>query len=101
MAAQKGKKKRFWQKFLTVLNVYYPKIHLIKALCSLDYFRSYGTLLENPKTGASGDLFLPESDFKTSSAVNFPKRYPGFGGLEMSQRHETESRIFFHMPFYI
>ena len=49
--------------------------------------RSYGRLLENPKTGASRDLFLPESDFKTSSTVNVPKTHPDFGGLETNQRH--------------
>ena len=67
MAAQKRKRKQFWQKCLTFLNVYYPKTHLIKALYSLDSFRSCGRLLENPKTGAPRDLFLPENDFKTSS----------------------------------
>ena len=85
MAAQKRKKK-IRQKFLAFLNVYYPKTHLIKALYSLDSSRSYGRLLENPKTGASRDLFLPESDFKTSSTVNFSKKHPDFGGLETNQR---------------
>ena len=73
----------------------------MKALYSLDYSRSYGRLLENPKTGASGDLFLPESDLKTSSTVNFPKNHPDFGGLQMNQRHETQTRIFFRMLFFI
>ena len=72
MAAQKHTKK-IWQKFLAFLNVCYPKTHLIRALYSLDSSRSYGRLLENSKTGASRDLFLHKSDFKTSSAVNFPK----------------------------
>ena len=81
------KKKFFWQKFLAFLNVYYPKTHLIKALYSLDSSRSYGRLLENPKIGACRDLFLPESDIKTSSAVNFPKKHPDFGDLEIYQRH--------------
>ena len=63
MADQKGKT-NFQQTFLTFLNVYYPKTHLIKALCSLDFSRSYGRLLENPKTRASRDSFLPESDLK-------------------------------------
>ena len=67
------KKKKLWKEFFVFLNVYCPKTHLIKALYSLDSSRSYGRLLENPKTGASRDLFLPESDFKTSSAVNFLK----------------------------
>ena len=64
-------RKNFKQKFLAFLNVYYPKTNLIKALYSLDSSRSYGRILENPKTGSSRDLFLPESDFKPSSAVNF------------------------------
>ena len=77
------------------------KTHPIKALYSLDSSRSYERLLENTKTGASRDLFLPESDFKTSSAVHFPKKHPDFGGLETNQRHKTQTRIFFHMLFYI
>ena len=78
-----------------------PKTYPIKALYSIDSSISYGRLLENPKTGASRDLFLPEIDFKTSSAVNFPKKKKrqDFGGLKMNQRHETQTRIFFHMPF--
>ena len=88
-------KKKLWKEFFVFLNVYCPKTHLIKALYSLDSSRSYGRLLENPKTGASRDLFLPESDFKTSSAVNFPKKHPDFGGLETNQKHETQTRIFF------
>ena len=47
------------------------------------------------------ELFLPESDFKTSFEVNFTKKHPDFGGLETSQRHETQTIIFFHMLFYI
>ena len=65
MAAQKRK--------FFFLNIYYHQTHLIKALYTLDSSRSYGRLLENPKTGASRDIFLPESDLKTSSAVNFLK----------------------------
>ena len=75
MAAEKCKKK-IWHKFLASPNIDYPKTHLIEALYSLDCSRSYGRLLGNPKTGASRDLFLPESDFKTSSAVNSPKEHP-------------------------
>ena len=52
-----------------------PKTQLIKALKSLASSRSYGRLLENKKTGVSRDLFLPESDFKTSSALIFLKIY--------------------------
>ena len=81
MAAQKRKKK-FRRKFLAFLNVYYSKTHLIKALNSLDSSRPNGKLSQHPKTGGFRELFLPESDFKTSSAVNFPKKHPDFGGLD-------------------
>ena len=86
MAAQKQKKK-FRQKFLIILNFCYPKSRVVKALCSLDSSRSYGRLLENPKTRGSRDFLLSENDFKTSSTVNFPKKHPDFGGLETNQRH--------------
>ena len=90
MAAQKCKK-HFRRNFLAFLNVYYPQSHLIKALYTLDSSRSYGKLLENPKTGASREFFSSESDFKTSSGENFPKKYPDFGGLETNQRHEIRT----------
>ena len=86
MAAQKRKKKKFRKKFLTFLNFCYLKSRVVKALCSLDSSRSYGRLLENPKTGGSRDFLLSESDFKTSSTVNFPEKHPDFGGLETNQR---------------
>ena len=92
MTTQKAKKKKkIRQKRLAFLSVYYPKTHLIKALYSLYSSRSYGRLLGNPKTGTTRDLFLPESNFRSSSAVNFPKIHPDFGGLEMNQRHEMNS----------
>ena len=100
MVSQKLKKK-FSHKFLAFLNLCYPKAHLIKALYSLDSSRSYGRLLENPKRGSFRDFFLPESDFRTSSAVNFPKKDPDFGEVEANLRHETQTRILFHMLFYI
>ena len=100
MAAQKPKKK-FRQIFLATLHFYYLKTHLIIALYSLDSSGSYGRLSENSKTGASRELPLPESDFEISSAVNFPQKYPDFGALETNKRHETQTRNFFHMPFYI
>ena len=78
-----------------------PQTHLMKTLYSLDSSRSYGRVLENPKTGASRNLFLLESDFKISSTVNFLKKYPDFGGLKTNQRHETQTRIFFLIPFDI
>ena len=70
----------------------------ILALNFLDSSRSYGRLLENPKLGASRKLFLPQNDFKTSSTESFPKKHPNFGGLEMNQIHETQTRIFFICP---
>ena len=81
MAAQKRKKK-FRQKFLAFLNVYYSKTHLIKALNSLDCSIPNGKLSQHPKTGGFKEWFLPESDFKTCSAVSFPKKHPDFGGLD-------------------
>ena len=58
MAAQKRKKKFFWQKVFVFLNAYYPKTELIKALNSLvlpDHLE--GRLLEIPKTEALGIYF--------------------------------------------
>ena len=80
---------------MTFLNICYPQTRLIKALTSVDSSRPNGRLSQNRKTGDIGELFLPENDFKTSSAVNFPKKHPDFGGLEMNQRHETQARMFF------
>ena len=54
--AKKKKKKKNWQKFLAFLNAYYPETHPIKALYTLDSSRSYGRLLQNPKTCASREL---------------------------------------------
>ena len=59
-----------------------PKTNLIKALYSLDSSKPNGRLLQNPKTRGIRELFLPENDFKTCSAVNFPKKHPDCGGLE-------------------
>ena len=47
--------------------------------------------LENQKTGGSRELLLPENDFQTSSAVNFQKKHPDFGGLETNWRHEIQT----------
>ena len=55
---------------------------LMKVHNSLNFSRPYGKLLESLKTGDSKELFPPENDFKTSSAVNFPKTHPDLGGLE-------------------
>ena len=105
MSDQKGKKKKKKKKNLAeifgIFECLLPQTHLMKTLYSLDSSRSYGRVLENPKTGASRNLFLLESDFKISSTVNFLKKYPDFGGLKTNQRHETQTRIFFLIPFDI
>ena len=56
-------------------------------------------LLENPETGGFRELFLPQNDFKTWSAINFQKQHPDFGGLETNQGHEIQTRTFSHMHF--
>ena len=90
MASQK--QRNCWQNFFTSLNAYQPKTELIKVLNFLDSSRLYGIQPENLKTGGSGELFLPENDFKTCSTVNFPKNYPDyFGSLETNQRHEIQT----------
>ena len=45
-----------------------------------------GRLLENHETGGSRELFLPENNLQTSSAVDFSKKHSNFGGLETNQR---------------
>ena len=51
-------------------------------LNSFDFFRPYGRILENPKTGGSRELFLPQYNFKICYAVNFPKKHADFRGLQ-------------------
>ena len=72
MAAQKHAR-ICWQKLFAFLNIYLYKTQLIKALNSLDSSRPYKRLLENPKTGGSRDLFLPENDFNTFLHSKFKK----------------------------
>ena len=86
---------------MAVLNAYYPKTHLIKALNSLDSQRPNGRLSQNLKTGGFRELHLLENDFKTCSAVNFQKIHPYFGILKTIQRHEIQTWFFFLMSFYI
>ena len=43
------------------------------------------------KTGDSGEYFLPENDFQSSSTKIFPKKYPDFGGLETNENHEIKT----------
>ena len=92
MAPLKWRKK----KFRHFWNVYYPKTHLIKALNSLDSSRPNGRLSQNPETRGSRELFLPENDFKTCSAVNFPKNIqileaPGQRHEKTNWRHEIQT----------
>ena len=49
-------------------------LSIIKALKSLDSSISNGRLSQNPKKGHFRELFLPKNDFKTCSAVDFPKK---------------------------
>ena len=78
-AAQKIKKKIVGRLlFFRFLNAYELKTQLIKAFNSHDSSRPYQRLLENPKTGGSRELFLPENNFKTCSAVNFHKKTSRF-----------------------
>ena len=84
--------KRFSAEIFGSFECLYPKTHLIKALYSLDSSRPNGRLSQNPKTGGFRDLFLPENNFETCSAVNFPKKYhPDFGGQETNQKHEIRT----------
>ena len=87
MTAQKRKKK-IWAEIFGIFECLFPKTHLLKVLNSLDSSRPNGGLSQNPKTGGFRELFLPKSDSKTCSAVNFPKKYVDFGGQETNQRHE-------------
>ena len=66
----------------------------------LDLFRTYGRLLENPKTGHSREFFLSENNFKPCSAVNSKKIWD-FGGPETDQRFEIQDWSFSHIFFYI
>ena len=82
MQKKKKKKKKMGRIFFAVLNVYYPKTNLIKALNSLDSSRPNGRLSQNPKARGFRELFLSKNDCNTCSAVNFPKKYTDFGGQE-------------------
>ena len=58
---------------MAFFNAYLPKTQLIKIDNSLDSSRPYESLLENPKTWDSRELFLSENDFKSCSTVNYRK----------------------------
>ena len=63
---------------------------LTEALNSFDSSRRYSGLSESPKPESSTELYLPENDFKTCYTVNFSKKHPDFGGLEINGRHEIQ-----------
>ena len=52
---------------MTFLNVYQPKMRLIKVLSFLDSFKLYRTLLLNLQSEGSRKLFLAKNHFKTCS----------------------------------
>ena len=87
MAAQKGKKNR--KKFFVCLNVYQPKIHLIKALNYLDSSSLNGRLPQDPINGGFKELFLHKNEFKTCAAVNFLKKH-----LDLETRIPTKDMKF-------
>ena len=58
--------------------------------------KTYGRLLENPKTEGPSKLFLPENNFKTCYTVSFLEKHSDFGDLDMKFRP-----IFFHMPLHL
>ena len=76
------------------------KINQIRLSTVLNLPDHVKRLLENPETGGFRELFLPQNDFKTCSAINFQKQHPDFEGLESNQGHEIQTRTFFHMHFY-
>ena len=87
MAAQKVKK-TFSAEIFGIFECLLPQNPSNQSSYSIDSSRPNGRLSHNPKTGSFRELFLPENDFKTCSAVNFPKKHPDFGGLETNQRHK-------------
>ena len=72
---------------------------LMKVHNSLNFSRPYGKLLniESPKTGGSKELFPPENDFKTSTAVNFPKNKSRFGRPGNQLNEDTKCRLEFFL----
>ena len=89
MPAQKHKKNM--AEIFCIFECLLPQNPQLKALNSLHSSRPYGRLLEHPKTRVCRELFLHENDFKTCSAVNFPKKHSDFGGLETNQRYEIQN----------
>ena len=73
MAAQKRQKKLLPEVFL-IFERLLTQSQLIKIHNVLDSSRPYRRLLGNKKSGGSRELFLPENDFQTSTAVYFPKK---------------------------
>ena len=64
------------------------------------FFQILWKLLENPNTGASMELFLPENNFKASSTVNFPKNVQIL--KTWKQTKDMNLKLdFYHIPFCI
>ena len=90
----KNTQKKFSAEIFGILNVYYPKSHLIKALYSLDSPRSNGRLSQNLKTGGFRELFLLENNFKTCLAVNFQKN------IQILEAWKTTKNMKFDLNFF-
>ena len=58
-------------------------------------------LSQTSKTGGFTELFLPKNDFKTCSAVNFPKKTCRFWRTGNQLKALNLDFNCFHMPFYI
>ena len=61
----------------------------------IDSSRPSGRVLENQKTGTSRDLFLPEGNFKASSAVSFPKNIQIFEVWKQNKDMKLRLEFFF------
>ena len=98
MKAQKHKKKCWKIFFAFLIAKTQLETQLVKALSSLDSSRSYRRLLENPKAEACRELFLAESDFKTSSTVNFPKNIQILDSWKPTKHMKPRLEFFFISP---
>ena len=94
MAAQKCKKK-FPNKFLAFLNVYYPKTHLIKVLNSLDSSWPKTRLSQNPKTGGIRVLVSAWKWFQNLLHSKLSRKHP------QPKTWNSDLSFFFNLPFYI
>ena len=65
-------------------------------LNSLDFSRSYGQLLENPKTRGSRELFLPENNFKIYLPIDFPKNIQTLEACKLTKDMKLRLEFFSH-----